>query len=181
MKLVNIIGIDPGAHGAVARLRADPASGKIAWAEASPLRPILHGSGHVQFDVRDALYVLESFTNGAGDAHVVLERVASMPGQGVVSMFSFGLNVGAIHALAHVAFPDGIFTYVVPTVWKRHFNLLKQPKMASIDIAVQELPNTIISLPVDQRKDTNSTFIGLCDALLIAKWKFDMLFREAHK
>jgi crossover junction endodeoxyribonuclease RuvC len=179
--LVNIIGIDPGAHGAVARLRADPASGKIAWAEASPLQPIPHGSGHVQFDVRDALYVLESFTNGAGDAHVVLERVASMPGQGVASMFSFGMNVGAIQALAITTFPEGIFTYVVPAVWKRHFNLLKQPKMASIDISVQELPNASIPMPVDQRRETNSSFIGMCDALLIAKWKFDMLFREAHK
>ena len=179
-ELINIIGIDPGARGAIVKLRCDPTTGVIAEANAVPLQPVPHESGHVQFDVREALDTLRVMYN-RGDNHVVLERVASMPGQGVVSMFSFGLNVGAIQALAISTFPEGIFTYVVPTVWKRHFNLLKQPKMASIDIAVQELPNTILSLPVDQRKDTNSTFIGLCDALLIAKWKFDMLFREAHK
>jgi crossover junction endodeoxyribonuclease RuvC len=51
----------------------------------------------------------------------VVERVASMPKQGVASTFKFGMGVGIIHGvlLAH-GVPVNLVT---PGVWKKHFNL----------------------------------------------------------
>jgi crossover junction endodeoxyribonuclease RuvC len=51
----------------------------------------------------------------------IVERVASMPGQGVSSTFKFGAAHGAVlGVLAALQIPTHL---VSPTVWKRHFRL----------------------------------------------------------
>jgi crossover junction endodeoxyribonuclease RuvC len=50
-------------------------------------------------------------------AHVVVEKVSAMPGQGVTSMFSFGRSFGVIEGiLAAFEIPA---TYVMPSVWTK--------------------------------------------------------------
>lgn len=50
-------------------------------------------------------------------AHVVVEKVSAMPGQGVTSMFSFGRSFGLIEGiLAAFEIPT---TYVMPSVWTK--------------------------------------------------------------
>jgi len=63
---------------------------------------------------------------------VVIEAVASRPGQGVVSVFSFGRATGAIECWAmSMGVP---VHWVTPAKWKGHFQLSKD-KRASLDRA----------------------------------------------
>jgi crossover junction endodeoxyribonuclease RuvC len=50
-------------------------------------------------------------------AHVVIERVGAMPGQGVSSMFNFGRSAGIIEGVvAALRMPH---TYVTPATWTK--------------------------------------------------------------
>ena len=50
-------------------------------------------------------------------AHVIVEKVSAMPGQGVTSMFSFGRSFGLIEGI--VAAFEIPATYVMPSVWTK--------------------------------------------------------------
>ena len=65
---------------------------------------------------------------------VVIEKVSSMPNQGVVSMFNFGYQFGVIIGLA-VAYcgVENVF-YVTSQQWKKYFSLIKKPKSASVEL-----------------------------------------------
>lgn len=100
-----IIGIDPGAKGA------------LAW---------LSGDGHL-IAVQDLPWIKGHGLNAASFAawirlretdirHAFVERVASRPGQGVVSVFSFGMSYGQIlGVLSALKIP---VTLIAPTKWK---------------------------------------------------------------
>ena len=165
------IGIDPGAHGAVAAI--DIRKGKVVRVDAFPFFPRQLGkaSGMVQFDMAQARHDMK-VARGLGGHAVAIERVGAMPGQGVVSMFSFGLNVGATQAIAEDVF-DVAPHFVVPQVWKRYHNLLKQPKSASVDVAMTLYPEAVRLLAARglcEAKEGSASFIGCCEALLIADW-----------
>jgi crossover junction endodeoxyribonuclease RuvC len=56
-----------------------------------------------------------------GPAFVVVERVASMPKQGIASTFKFGASYGAVRGvLAALQIRAHL---VAPAVWKKHFRL----------------------------------------------------------
>lgn len=63
----------------------------------------------------------------------VVERVHAMPGQGVTSMFSFGVAYGQALAVATLK-PDrsGGVVQITPQVWKGHFNIRGSNKPDSI-------------------------------------------------
>jgi len=104
-KIGYFVGIDPGATGAVAIVLV---SGKLhTWAK---------------FDRRDPLQVLDLIldpliTNHFGEFSVGLENVHAAPGQGVVSMFSFGKALGRLEGWlrAYDIAPE----QVSPQVWQR--------------------------------------------------------------
>jgi Holliday junction resolvasome RuvABC endonuclease subunit len=68
----------------------------------------------------------------------VVERVASMPLQGVASTFKFGMAVGIIHGsiLAHQV----PLHLVTPGTWKRHFKLTGTDKDAARGLAIRLHP-----------------------------------------
>lgn len=61
---------------------------------------------------------------------IVLEEVHAMPGQGVTSMFSFGMSYGAVLGVigAYQHDFESYLMLVTPQVWKRHYGLLKTSK-----------------------------------------------------
>lgn len=60
---------------------------------------------------------------------VFVERVASMPSQGVASVFSFGESAGIVRGvIAGVGLP---IVYVTPVSWKRYFTLTGLDKDAA--------------------------------------------------
>ena len=97
---MNIIGLDPGSCGAAVLLRED---GSTDIARFDKL---------TQTDIADAL---REWNNDACFAY--LEKVHSMPKQGVASTFKFGLNYGfLIGCLTSLMIP---FEFVTPNTWQK--------------------------------------------------------------
>ncbi|MCA3380187.1 MAG: hypothetical protein ING08_08080 [Roseomonas sp.] len=98
-----IIGIDPGQGGAMAWMTSDGhliAVQDLPWIKGYGLN----------------CAVFASWLNLRRVDHAFVERVAARPGQGVSSMFSFGMNYGQIlGVLSALKVPS---TLVAPSKWK---------------------------------------------------------------
>lgn len=102
------IGIDPGLDGGVAVLDGD---GEVCHLETMPTI----GKGRRELDTSELAALLNSFPVTSVAAH--LEKVASMPKQGVRSVFTFGQTYGGILAVLAVL---GVRTHLVtPQAWKK--------------------------------------------------------------
>jgi crossover junction endodeoxyribonuclease RuvC len=90
----------------------------------------------------------------------VVERVGSMPKQGVASTFKFGMAVGIIHG---VVLGHGIpLHWVTPGTWKRYFKLTGTDKDAARALAIRLYPSM---LGLTRKKDQ-----GRADALLMGRY-----------
>jgi Holliday junction resolvasome RuvABC endonuclease subunit len=94
----------------------------------------------------------------------VIEKVASMPGQGVASTFTFGCAYGVCIGVAGGS--DVPVSFVTPTRWKTHFRLTGQPKDASRELAIRLYPAVARMLGLKKHH-------GRADALLIARFAHD--------
>ena len=154
------LGIDPGATGAVALIRTD---GSVTFWDT----PVVHiKSGKktkTEMNAFAASELLEEIRDGNNDTvFVTIEKVSSMPGQGVASMFSFGKNFGTwLGILAALKFP---LQQVAPVSWKKKImSDMGKEKDASRVKAMQLFPNT--------QRDLNLVkHHGRADALLIAEY-----------
>lgn len=90
---------------------------------------------------------------------IVIERVASRPGQGVSSVFKFGNTYGFARALAHSA--GAPIHYVTPAVWKAKHGLIGADKSASREKARMLFPD--LAPEFKRVKDD-----GAAEALLLA-------------
>ena len=91
--------------------------------------------------------------------YAIVERVASMPKQGVASTFKFGMAVGIIHG---VLLASGVPVHLVtPGVWKKHFNLGPDKEQAR-GLAKRLYPGVI---GMDRKKDS-----GRAEALLLGSY-----------
>jgi crossover junction endodeoxyribonuclease RuvC len=89
----------------------------------------------------------------------VVERVSSMPKQGVASTFKFGMAVGIIHGvLLTCEIPMHLVT---PGVWKKHFNLGPDKEQARA-LAKRLYPDV---LGMDRKMDA-----GRAEALLLGHY-----------
>jgi crossover junction endodeoxyribonuclease RuvC len=142
---VAFVGIDPGATGCAA-LVFDGGHDLFDWPGDPALVVPRLADWLARFDVRLA----------------ALEKVHAMPGQGVVSMFSFGQNVGTWHGiLAALAIP---YVSPRPQDWQRGLvdkKAGKDSKAASLATARRLFPDAALS----RKKDH-----GRADALLLAWW-----------
>jgi crossover junction endodeoxyribonuclease RuvC len=103
-----VLGIDPGISGAVAFYF--PAVPDRVVAEDMPV-----AGGAV-----DCATLAARIVQMAPDLAIV-ERVGSMPGQGVSSTFKFGAAYGALHGILGALQIRTVL--VTPQVWKKHFRL----------------------------------------------------------
>ncbi len=105
-----IVGIDPGASGAVAWMTDE---GYLI--ETRDL-PHIKGQG-----MQPAVLASWFREPGRMPVHAFVEKVASRPGQGVVSVFTFGRAFGTLEGiLGALEIP---ITMVTPGKWKGHFGL----------------------------------------------------------
>lgn len=142
------IGIDPGLTGALAVLSSDGfetvhdlpiiRDNKLAWIDGSELQSIILGA-------------LQGRT-----ARAVVERVSSMPGQGIASSFQFGVGFGSILSVLQALHLS--IELITPSVWKRALNLSKD-KHASLHKARLLFPTAELHLAKHD---------GRAEALLIA-------------
>lgn len=108
-----IIGIDPGASGAVAILEK---SGKLVHVFDMPSVEVIAG-GKAKKRVSPEMLAAELKLYADQGATAVVEQVGAMPGQGVSSMFAFGESFGlAKGVLAGLGIPTSTVT---PGKWKK--------------------------------------------------------------
>lgn len=113
-----VIGIDPGAAGAVAILEAK--TGKLVHVFDMPAVEVVVG-GKAKRRVSPELLASELRLYADQGAVAVVEQVNAMPGQGVSSMFAFGESFGmAKGVLAGLGIPTSTVT---PGKWKKAMNL----------------------------------------------------------
>ncbi len=146
-----IIGIDPGLKGAFAFLSK---KGKVKEVIDMPQEAKITGKG---FQV-SALMVCEILRDKKVTMAYV-ERVHAMPGQGVVSVFSFGRSMGVVEtALAAFGIP---VTFVTPHAWKKRAGLIGKEKDASRTLCLSLYPGLANELKYKKNVDR-------ADAILIA-------------
>jgi crossover junction endodeoxyribonuclease RuvC len=146
---MRIIGIDPGAHGAIALL-----VDRRLLAVAPMPTAIVRKKARVDAAALGAL-----IRDYAPD-HAVLEQVASMPRQGVASMFAFGQAYGIVlGVLGAFQVPT---TTVTPAEWKNALRVAAS-KGEARGRASQLLPDGARLWPL--AKDD-----GKAEAALIALW-----------
>ena len=110
------VGIDPGLHGAIAMFDSYTCVLVVHDMPTVPVR--VNGKRRNELDMSVLADILSEWPL---NVTAVVERVHSMPAQGVASSFSFGLVYGAIRqALACGQVPTRLVT---PQVWKKYFGL----------------------------------------------------------
>lgn len=145
-----IIGIDPGASGAIVVMQGDKL---IEW-EAMPIVKI---GAATRVNAPALAAILRSF----GEAHAYVEQVGAMPGQGVSSMFSFGHAAGVVAGVLGAL--QITTTLVTPQAWKKRAGLIGQDKDAARSRAIQLWPEW-------RALDLKGKGQALADAALIARF-----------
>ena len=140
------IGIDPGKNGGIAWIKD---SGK---AEAERL------------NVETLASRLRVITgNGSRPTMCYVEKVHSMPKQGVSSTFSFGMNYGII--IGHLMALGVNYELVQPSVWKKAMGVTAD-KRTSIKRCKELFPDVDLKATARCKKDHD----GMAEALLIAEY-----------
>ena len=112
-----IIGVDPGAAGAIAILEDN---GKLVHVFDMPSVEVISG-GKAKRRVSPEMLAAELRLYADQGAVAYVEQVGAMPGQGVSSMFAFGQAFGIVlGVLAGLAIPTQT---VSPAKWKKDMKL----------------------------------------------------------
>ncbi len=114
--VTHVLGIDPGATGAIVVLHAG--SGRIDACFDTPTVEIRRGRRTArEVDAHSLASTLEAALMACGPVHAYVERVHAMPKQGVSSMFAFGRALGVLEGvLAALHVP---FEFINPLDWRR--------------------------------------------------------------
>lgn len=137
------IGIDPGKSGALALLTEDGQCTVVPFHESAYTEILKAASGP--------------------SSVCCLEKVGAMPGQGVVSMFNFGHNLGYIEGLLQ-AF-DIPYQLVPPQTWKKEF-CVTSDKNTSIEVCRKLFPHVSL-LPTSRSRKPSD---GMAEAMLMAEY-----------
>lgn len=141
------IGIDPGKKGAMAIIREDGSVTFIPF-DREAYKEVLADYSTENFKVR---------------AKCIVEHVGAAPGQGTVSMFSFGENFGFIQGLL-TAF-EIPYELVRPAKWKKEFSVTKD-KNTSIEVCHRLFPNVNLKRTERCKKDDDN----FAEALLLSEY-----------
>lgn len=137
------IGIDPGKSGAMAVINE-------------------YVTKVIPFNPRSYINELNTVSY-VGSCVCCLEHVSAMPGQGVTSMFNFGMNFGWIQGVLD-AF--GIsYELVRPQKWKKEFSITGD-KNSSIAVCKRLFPNVSLLRTEKCRKEDDN----MAEAMLMAEY-----------
>lgn len=145
------IGIDPGKSGGIAIISGDEI--------------ICYQMPNTEFDVWS---IFER--NNKGQVRAVIEKVHSMPGQGVKSMFSFGQNYGFLRAcLIAAQIP---FDEITPQAWQKELGIVGRKKGEPKSQLKERLRQKAQQLfpQEDMWHRTLGEQRAKCDALLLAEF-----------
>ncbi len=149
------IGIDPGINGALALLNQN-----LEFMHVENMPAMLSTGKRQKVNAVELAKILNRWRNIVNEPIICyLEQVSAMPGQGVSSMFGFGVSYGIIQGV--VAALQIPLILVTPQQWKKRAGLIGSEKDKARTVAQQLFPGVDLSLKKD---------IGKSDALLIAKF-----------
>lgn len=150
-----IIGIDPGCSGAIVFLHE---SGEYY---SHMLMPTIKDGKQTKVNCAAAVSTIIEVSKYSNITHAYIEKVHSMPKQGVATTFTFGHAAGAIEGVIQgMLIP---YTMVTPQSWKKSTGLVGLDKDASRSRAIQLYP----SLRALDKKGQGQ---AIADALLIARY-----------
>lgn len=139
------VGIDPGKSGALA---------------------ILYPDGSVRtkpFNADDYICEIEGLACTSYSVMCCVEKVSAMPGQGVVSMFNFGHNLGFIEGALRAC---GVrYQLVPPQTWKKEFSL-SSDKNKSVEVCRKLFPKANLLATPRCKKPHD----GIAEAILMAEY-----------
>lgn len=117
-----IVGVDPGFSGAVAVIRAELNAPRQNIEICEILdTPVTEHNGRTEIDSTALSESLSRYRNKVTLA--VLENVNAMPGNGVSSMFRFGVGFGQVLAVLQSLNPDRGILRPPPAVWKAQMGI----------------------------------------------------------
>jgi len=116
----NIIGIDPGANGAISTFRSDVVGHPIELLIAHKCPDSAEGMAKI----------VETCLSGSTDIHAYIEQVHAMPHDGRSSLFKFGTNYGKWLGILGAYAIDT--TYVSPQKWMKWWELRMGTKLPKI-------------------------------------------------
>ncbi len=155
-----IVGVDPGLSGAICFMLSD---GTYESVHDIPIMAKGKGKSRVKNQINApalAKLIQNELMNmdGIRMAKVYLERVSSMPGQGVASVFSLGDTAGALRGIIGAL---GIpMELVAPQVWKKYYRLGKDKEISRAK-AIELYPQAPLEL---------KRFHNRAEAILIARY-----------
>lgn len=160
---MTVIGIDPGINGAIAVLTAESLN-VYDFPILESLKTTKTKAGNrkkkKEIDIRALMMLFFDIGIYSADL-IVIEKVGSMPGQGVSSMFSFGQTLGRLEGVVFTMASCRI-EYVAPAKWKKYFNLTGKGKDAAVIECRNRYPDKVKEFP--KSKD------GRADAALMAEY-----------
>jgi len=147
------LGIDPGKSGGIATVTSNgvPEAHKMPPTET------------------DTLSLITSFQEegGEGVKFAVIEKVGARPGDGVVSMFKFGMGYGSLRmALIALGIP---FEEVRPQTWQKGLDIPPRKKSGRGAESHTQFKNRLKAKAQQLFPDVDVT-LAICDALLIAEF-----------
>ena len=145
-------GIDVGLSGAIAFFDGD----SLLNVYDMPKKPTPWGKGNM-VDSRELAKLIAHHK----PKKAVVERVHAMTGQGVSSMFSFGMSYQAVLSVLDVL--DCQYDLVMPRAWQKHIGIVGKTGegLKAVDIVEKLYPDAPIRGRMGGLKD------GRCDAILI--------------
>jgi crossover junction endodeoxyribonuclease RuvC len=146
-----ICGCDPGTAGAVCFMRP---TGEL---ESVHDLPVQRDKSLAWIDGSQLTSILLDGAQGR-TIRAIVERVGSMPGQGVASCFTFGMMFGSLLAVLQARHAS--IELVSPAVWKKALALDKDKK-ASLHRARMLYPDADLSLEKHHNR---------AEAILLARW-----------
>lgn len=155
-----VIGIDPGATGAVVALDlcSEAPHRRPAVFDMPVVEVARGGRSCREVHAAGLVTLFETLREQEPEALVVIEKVHAMPGQGVTSMFTFGRAAGVVEG---VVLATGFrILWVSPTEWRRAMRV-RTGKDAG-RLRASEL------LPEAQHYLTRKSDHGRADAILLA-------------
>lgn len=140
------IGIDPGEKGGIACIDTNE-----------------NTSFTVPYSNKELIDLCRDVFGSYKEVVCCLEKVSARPGQGVVSMFTFGQSVGYIKGVLESYFIP--YQEIVPRKWKNEFGLNSE-KAASAEVCRKLFPEVSL-LETPRCKKPHD---GMTEALLMAEY-----------
>jgi len=160
---MNILGIDPGLTGAIAMW-----DGHNLTIQPIPTVKVTTRGRDVDWGTLNHIWDEHFFWAD----HAFIERVASRPGQGVASMFKFGMVYGGLRSMAASKLVPS--TLVLASKWKKSYSLSAE-KEAAVARAIELFPASASLF----RGPRGGMLDGIAEAALIARYGYDQIGNES--